>query len=396
MRATSPARAAYWSNKVETKIIPGKPIPDRLLNALARQTFISRTDTPEGDFQYVPDRSTPALDRLNEMYRPYPEALSVILSVREPVTIGKVSGVSRRKKKVILFDEVKPPVKFREPRYARPIAKLIETGRPILLAGPAGCGKTRLFYDIARKAGKNIYRVNFDGGMTPDAFMGGIRLRSVKNADGPATQETYFQEGPVVKSAREGAWLLLDELDKAQPEYAAALHAMTEDPRNSIVLNDDGGRIVYPHPDFRILATANTLGNMEESSLGYYGSSPMNTAFKDRFAIMQVDYSPDEILIVNDILDNHDIAEKLVKVAKLARQATVEGRLTGTPFSTRRLIAWASTFKYLENFEYAVELEILGRYAEAPRSLVESFISNIFGNNWRSFAGISSKPAAVS
>jgi MoxR-like ATPase len=124
---------------------------------------------------------------------------------------------------------------------------------------------------------------------------------------------------------------------------------------------------------------------MEESTLAYYGSSPMNSAFKDRFAILQVDYPPDEIAIVNDILENRDIAEKLVKIAKLARQAMVEGRLTGTPFSTRRLIAWGSTFKYLADFEYATELEVLGRYAQAPRSLVESFISNIFGNNWRSF-----------
>jgi cobaltochelatase CobS len=222
--------------------------------------------------------------------------------------------------------------------------------------------------------------------MTPDAFLGGIRLRTVKNPDGTSVQETYFQEGPVIKAAKEGAWLLLDEIDKVQPEYAAAMHAMIENTRNPIVLNDDGGRAVVPHSDFRIMATANTLGSIEDNSLGYYGSSPMNAAFLDRFSILQVAYPPDEASIVNDILDNMGLSEKLVQVAKLARQAMGEGQLNGTPFSTRRLISWASTFKYLGDFDYATELEILGRYTTAARSLVESFITNVFGNNWRIFA----------
>jgi cobaltochelatase CobS len=385
METLSAARAAYWSKQVKRYISKGKPFPERFCKALSRQTFISKVVTPEGIAQYIPDRSPLATAALNEMYSLFPKDLDVILSIKEPIIINNAPAARKQRtpKKVIKRPKFK--IKFREPKYAKPVAKLIEQGRPIMLVGPAGSGKTQLFYNIARKAKKTLYRVNFDGGMTPDAFMGGMRLRTTNNPDGTFTQETYFQEGPVVKAAQEGAWLLLDELDKAQPEYAAALHAMTEDIYNPIVLNDDGGRIVTPHPNFRILATANTLGNMEESSLGYYGSSPMNAAFKDRFAIMQVDYPPDETSIIDDILDNRDMAEKLVKIAKLARQAMLEGLLTGTPFSTRRLIAWASTYKYLEDFEYATELEVLGRYAEAPRSLVESFISNVFGNKWQSF-----------
>jgi hypothetical protein len=122
----------------------------------------------------------------------------------------------------------------------------------------------------------------------------------------------------------------------------------------------------------------------------------MDAAFRDRWAILQVDYPPDEPAIINDILKNKDMSGKLVKVAKLARQAMADGKLNGTPFSTRRLIAWASTFKYLGDFEYAAELEVLGRYAAAPRSLIESFISNIFGNTWRSSAPAEQEAAAAS
>jgi cobaltochelatase CobS len=164
---------------------------------------------------------------------------------------------------------------------------------------------------------------------------------------------------------------------------------MIEDIHNPIVLNDDGGRAVIPHPDFRVLGAANTLGSMEDNSLGYYGSSPMNAAFLDRFSILQVSYPPDEASIINDILDNMPLSEELVQVAKLARQAMGEGQLTGTPFSTRRLISWASSFKYLGDFDYATEIEILGRYTTAARSLVESFLTNVFGNNWRTLAGSS-------
>ncbi|AEF83599.1 ATPase, AAA family [Treponema primitia ZAS-2] len=378
MNAISPTRAAYWKKQVETRIMQGKAIPERLGKALCRMTYISLDATAGGNSQYVPDRSPPAVDALTAIYQPFPEVLSVILSVTEPIAIGSVP-VKRPK----AATPAVPLIKFREPKYAQPVAKLIEAGHPILLVGPAGCGKTRLFYDIAQKARKNIYRVNFDGGMTPDAFIGGVRLRSVKNPDGTATQETYFLEGPVVKAAKEGAWLLLDEIDKAQPEYAAALHAMIEDIHNPIVLNDDGGKTIKPHKDFRILATANTLGNMEDISLGYYGSSPMSAAFKDRFAILQVDYPPDEPAIINDILHDKDMSTRLVKVAKLVRQAMMDGRLTGSPFSTRRLIALAFAFKCLGDLEMTIELELLGRFSSAGRSLVESFISNVFTNKWR-------------
>jgi len=388
MQELSSVRANYWAKQVEDNILKGKPFPDHFCKALERQTFISKVITPKGITQYVPDRSTVAVDALKEMYSHFPEQLSIILSVNSPINI-KMTATRKKKtvnKKAATIKQVK--VKFRVPKYAKHIEKLIEHEKPILLVGPAGCGKSKLFYEIAKKAKKQIYRVNFDGGMTPDAFLGGIRLRTVKNADGTSIQETYFQEGPVVKAAKEGAWLLLDEIDKVQPEYAAAMHAMIENVRNPIVLNDDGGRAVIPHPDFRIMATANTLGSIEDNSLGYYGSSPMNAAFLDRFSILQVAYPPDEVSIVNDILDNISLSEKLVQVAKLARQAMGDGQLNGTPFSTRRLISWASTFKYLSNFDYATELEILGRYTTAARSLVESFIINVFGNKWHSFTEI--------
>lgn len=394
MKPTSAARAAYWTKQVEKYVVKGKPLPKRFCEALASQTFINQTVSAKGVLQYVPDRSPMAVAVLNELYSPFPEALAAILAVKDPVVISKPGTTRRRKKTVVPPAGKTVSVRFREPKYSKAVLKLIEHGRPILLVGPAGSGKTRLFHNLAKKAGKQIYRVNFDGGMTPDAFLGGVRLRTVKNPDGSVSQETYFQEGPVLKAAQEGAWLLLDEIDKIQPEYAAALHAMLEDVHNPITVNDDGGRAIIPHPDFRILGAANTLGNMEDNSLGYYGSSPMNAAFKDRWSILQVGYPPDETSIVNDILKNRDLSEGLVKVAKLARQAIAENKLSGMPFSTRRLIAWASTFKYLGDFDYATELEILGRYTEASRSLIESFISNVFGNAWRSLSDKPAKQAA--
>jgi cobaltochelatase CobS len=297
------------------------------------------------------------------------------------------------------------------PTYADDLEMLINFGKPVLLVGPAGCGKTMGVNYLAMKAGKRVYRVNFDGGMTPESFMGAVRVRTETVVDDVTGKShintvTYFQQGPVVNAAVDGGWLLLDELDKAQPEYVAALHAMLESIRNPIVLNDDGGRVIEPHKDFRIIATANTLGDVEDAALGFYGSSPMNPAFKDRFTIFRVGYPDGEYEILHKVFPVSEFIKKLLKVAENVRFSSnsgFSGKL-GSALSTRRLVAFLSSFKlFLSNidiekaktdekrknyFKLAIQYEITSRLPAEDGNMVLQFFNDVFGKEFMNDAPI--------
>lgn len=122
----------------------------------------------------------------------------------------------------------------------------------------------------------------------------------------------------------------------------------------------------------------------EDLSSGYAaGAAPMNQSMLDRFAILRVTFPENEADIINDIIRNKTLSNKMVKLATLCRQAVSNGEMPCWDFSTRRLIAWAKTFTALDSFIDACEYEILSRHTPANRSLIESFLANIFGSAWK-------------
>ena len=296
-------------------------------------------------------------------------------------------------------DDVNSGLKaFIPPSYLTDLEQLILFGKPVLLVGSAGIGKTIGVEYLAQKHSKQFYRVNFDGGMTPESFIGGVRVEAkVDPVTGASNSVTFFQNGSVVEAAVNGGWLLLDELDKAQPEYAAALHAMLESVRNPIRLNDDGGRLITPHSDFRIIATANTLGDVEDSSLGFFGSSPMNAAFKDRFSIFRVSYPENELDILMKVFPCKDLVTKTLKVASHVRESVQGGFSSklGVALSPRRLVAFLTTFRLFctrdttpetepeqrNHFLKAIQYEVTSRLNSEDNNLVMQFFSDVFGHN---------------
>ncbi len=272
-------------------------------------------------------------------------------------------------------------IPFIPPADASIWAKILEMGRPLMLVGPAGCGKSRVAKYIAEQGAYNFYRVNFDQSMSAESFIGATRVRSKSNDQGQLVAETFFQEGPVLKAMQDPRpFLLLDEISHCPACYISALHSFLEDIHQPFVINDDGGRVVTPSQHLKVMITSNSLGDMSDINTSLYETQTLSPALRDRLSILQVGYNvEEERRILAHISGSASLADKLCDFAKLTRDAASSNSLVH-PISTRRLIAFAQSIIVI-GFRHACQCEIIERYSDAQRSTISSFLTNVFGSD---------------
>ena len=239
-------------------------------------------------------------------------------------------------------------------RLSRQVLASLQAGEKILLVGPTGSGKSTLIEQLASRLSWPVVRVAASGGLTESDLLGEWTVR-----DG----ETVFNYGFLPRAMQQGAICLVDEIDGMEPAVAFSLHQLMED-GGTLVLLQNGGEQIHPHPDFRLVTTANTLGNADDSGL-YTGTRVLNAAFLDRFAaVFRVDYLPpkQELEVLRSRVPGcpKPLARKLVNVATDIRQARENDQVYCT-FSTRRLIDVARKYTQLDDLPAALELAVLNR-----------------------------------
>lgn len=153
----------------------------------------------------------------------------------------------------------------------RLLASAVALREPCLLEGETSTSKTSAILFLAAHLGQPVLRLNLNGQTDTSELMG----RYVPSNSGGAPWR--WQDGAVVEAMLEGHWLVLDELNLAEPQVLERLNSVLErDP--SLVLSEHDGRMIGPaqtHPDFRVFATMNPAT--------YAGRSPLSPAFRDRF-----------------------------------------------------------------------------------------------------------------
>ncbi|OAV87958.1 hypothetical protein PTTG_03235, partial [Puccinia triticina 1-1 BBBD Race 1] len=189
------------------------------------------------------------------------------------------------------------------------LARAVTTGRwPVLIQGPTSSGKTSIVAYIARLTGHPFVRINNHEHTDLQEYIGSY-------ATDPETGRLGFKEDALVRALRQGAWVVLDELNLAPSDVLEALNRLLDDNRELVIPQTQ--EIVKPHPEFMLFATQSPPGL-------YGGQKVLSRAFRHWFIELHFDDVPkDELEIILcqrcAIAPSH--ANKIVKVfAELQRR----------------------------------------------------------------------------
>lgn len=263
---------------------------------------------------------------------------------------------------------------YRFQKYTVNVIDSIHQKENVLLVGGTGTGKTSCIVQLASRINQTVLRVNFNGETRMSDFLGKMQV-----LDG----QTVWTDGILPLAMRHGHWLILDEIDFADPSVLSLLHPVLEDDP-CLVLKENNGEVIKPHPDFRIFGTANSIGAMQDRSGAYTGTNQMNDAFLDRWNVILVpNLSPKEELRVlkNKVggLKNK-WAKGIIDFAQKARSAQLgDYSFTGDNFSTRRVLNWGKKTALWRSPIEGAKLAWMDKVSESDHPILMKILETFFG-----------------
>lgn len=156
----------------------------------------------------------------------------------------------------------------------RAIAVGISHGRPVALEGETAAAKTTAVLYLAHLLGQSVRRLNLNGATDAGELVGRFT---------PAPGGGFrFVESVLPQAMRHGDWVLLDEINLAEPQCVERLNPVLELPPTLILSENDGtvfgGHGGIPvHADFRVIATYNPAA--------YTGRNALSPALRSRFHV---------------------------------------------------------------------------------------------------------------
>lgn len=241
-------------------------------------------------------------------------------------------------------------------------------GENILLVGPSGSGKSTIAFHLLDRANEDIrlknveikeknetlkeeekhpyYKLPYEishfschEATRSESLIGSLTIKV--NKDG--SREPIIVHGAVLEAWTKGKTLILEEMDFAPAGVWGETHQFFDGRTKETTVYINGPERVRKHPNFRVIATANTLGS-GENQIEYSGTQILNRAFMNRFTyIVHVSYmkSAYETKLIHEKTGlSMDTAEKMVAAAKRTREAHDEG-IIDCAITTRDILSWA-------------------------------------------------------
>jgi cobaltochelatase CobS len=289
---------------------------------------------------------------------------------------------------VTILDKASLPVQvaafvpFPDPDYkvqveeACKLLRAWEEGDKVMVYGPTGSGKSSLIRLCAAHTNRPFIRINMTGDTESSTLFGSMVVRG---------GATVWEDGPVTEAVKYGAALLIDEWELMGPEIAMGLQWLIEDD-GKLYLKEMPGtstdKMIQPHRDFRVVFAGNTVGQGDDTG-SHAGVNPQNTATVDRFqTIIRLGYldTAHEIAVLTKKCLKLDpsIADKMVKVAALVRQANAQGNIALT-MSPRTLINWGRKIFVWGDPKIAFTIAFLDKLRDTDRKVVLELYGKVFG-----------------
>lgn len=257
----------------------------------------------------------------------------------------------------------------------------------MFITGPTGCGKTSIVNEICARLKWPVQEITCNSRLEFQSLKGQFMLKSAAPGEAPTM---HFAYGPLPIAMKEGHVLIMNEIDLCDPGELAGLNDILEG--RPLVITENGGEVIHPHPNFRVIATANSVGAGD--STGYYaGVQPQNIAALDRYRWMKADYMPAEVECEVIKLaakqfgrpEMKQIVERMVQLAGELRTMFVSGKLSVT-MSTRTIVRWAHIAEDFRNcpnaLRYGLERALLFRLEPHEAQAINEQAGIIFGKTW--------------
>jgi hypothetical protein len=184
------------------------------------------------------------------------------------------------------------------------LAISMQLRQPVLLEGATSTSKTSSILYLAAMLRQPVIQLNLNGQSDTGELVGrfGPNATEVTEPNGlnriwQALLHLFAREkkspwqwidGVVTRAMQQGAWLILDEVNLAEPQVLERLNPVLErNPR--LLLSERDGRLIageQVHPEFRVFATMNPAE--------YSGRSVLSPAWRNRFGGYRYCFAPTE------------------------------------------------------------------------------------------------------
>jgi len=275
--------------------------------------------------------------------------------------------------------EIDPAYRFDKATTEAILAGFVH-GRRVLIQGYHGTGKSSHIEQVAARLNWPCIRINLDGHIGRIDLIGrdAIVLREGK-------QVTEFREGLLPFAMQHGVALVFDEYDAGRPDVMFIIQRVLESDGKFTLL--DQNRVIQPHPNFRLFATANTVGLGDTSGL-YHGTQAINQGQMDRWNIVAaLNYLPKEeekeiVCAKNPGLPAKEkpLIAQMVQMANLTREGFMKGDIS-VVMSPRTIITWAENYLIFKDLETAFRLSFLNRCDDLEKPVIAEYYQRVFGKD---------------